>query len=448
MSWLSRFGVAQKISGGFAAMAIVIIATVITTIFSVVENQTINQRVFDLRLPTVLNTAKMVDNINYSLAALRGYMILGNDQFKVQRAEAWKNIREHEKKMEQFSKNWTNPENVKRLREISRRLDIFEAAQTEVENISHTVDETPASKILLEEAAPRAAIIVQEITNMINLEASQPATTERKALLGMMADVRGSMGMSLANIRAYLLTGDPDFRKEFDNFWGTNERRFNNLADNTRLLTPEQLRSFNRLKSTREEFSPLPPAMFDLRASDKWNMANYLLGTNAAPEASEILKLLRAMESNQEVLANSDVALAKNQADSLLIELIVVGVIALAIAIFVSVIITRMVVVPVREVASGLRAIAQGDLRQKFSSKSHDELGDMIRDLNGMSDSLSDIVGSIVNYSESVSSAAEQISNGNLDLSQRTEEQASALEQTASSIEEMTSTIKGNADSA
>ena len=448
MEFLSRFGVAQKVMGGFGILALVILVTVVLTIYSVSDNQKINQRVFDVRLPTVLNTAQMVGGINYSLAALRGYMILGTGQFKDQRAEAWRDIREYESNMEAFARSWTNPENVRRFREVSERLDVFEAAQAEVESLSHTIDETPATRILVEEAAPRAAIIVQEITRMINLEADQAATAERKDLLGMMADVRGSMGMALANIRAYLLTGDEQFSKEFDGFWATNERRFNDLDESSRLLTREQRSAFDRLKDARREFAPLPPRMFDIRGSEKWNMANYVLGTKAAPEALQILKLLSAMEANQETLASDDVELAKKESSLLINELIILGVVALAIAIFVAIVITRMVVVPVREVAAGLKAIAQGDLRLRFSTRSNDELGDMIRDLDAMSESLSGIVGNIADFSEQVGAAAEQISNGNLDLSQRTEEQASALEETASSIEEMTSTIKGNAESA
>lgn len=434
--------------GGFAAMAIIILATVTIGTFSVVNNQAINDRVFDLRVPTVLTTTRTVNAVNSSLAALRGYMILGKDRFKTQRAEAWRDLREMEAALQKFSRNWTNPENVRRLESISQSLNLFESAQSEVENISQTIDETPATKILVQDAAPQAAVIVAEITRMINIEADQPATARRKALLGMMADVRGSMGMSLANIRAYLLTGDAKFKQQFDSFWATNERRFNDLNRSSELLNREQRSAFDKLKTARGEFAPMPPRMFEIRGSDKWNMANYILGTKAAPEAGKILGLLKAMEQNQQALADTDITQAKADSKNLISQLIVLGVIAVSIAIGVAVVITRMVTNPVAQAAEGLKAITSGDLTQRFNSKSQDELGDMVRDLDSMSVSLMEIVANILENSEAVTAGAQQISNGNMDLSQRTEEQASSLEETASSIEEMTSTVKQNAESA
>ena len=59
----------------------------------------------------------------------------------------------------------------------------FKVYQQEIEDIAQTIDNTPAVKILFEDAAPRAAIMVSSITKLIDLEADQAATADRKALL-------------------------------------------------------------------------------------------------------------------------------------------------------------------------------------------------------------------------------------------------------------------------
>jgi CHASE3 domain sensor protein len=127
---------------------------------------------------------------------------------------------------------------------------------------------------------------------MIDTEAKLPATPERKALLGMMADVRGTMGMGLANIRAYLLSGDEKFKETFETFWAKNEKRFTDLSSNAYLFSPEQKTAFESLSAARGEFAPLPAQMFAIRGSNKWNMANYLLVTEAAPRAGKLLTIL------------------------------------------------------------------------------------------------------------------------------------------------------------
>ncbi|HEC13765.1 MAG TPA: HAMP domain-containing protein [Acidiferrobacteraceae bacterium] len=283
---------------------------------------------------------------------------------------------------------------------------------------------------------------------MIDLEVQQASTPERKALFGMMADVRGTMGLSLANIRAFLLTGDDKFHKNFQGFWSKNEKRFADLSSAAYLLTGDQSTAFKKLAQARGKFKDLPEKMFAIRSDEQWNMANYWLSAKAAPRAAKIKETLTAMVVNQNKLAATDIKLATDTGQSLKQFMMVLGIIAVLIAIVVSFFIVRMITRPVREAASGLKEIADGDLVIRAKSTSNDELGVMLSDMNQMADNLSSIVTQVRDGTQSILTAAGEISNGNIELSQRTEEQASSLEETASSMEEMTSTVKQNADNA
>ena len=277
---------------GFAAITITLAVAVGITVWKVNSIGSQTTRIVDLRVPTAFASSAMVNDINASLADLRGWMLTGNAKFKAQRAEVWEDISSVRAAMDTLSESWTNSANVEKWTEFKAVLDEFAVAQQQVEDIAHTVDEHPANKLLLTEAAPRAAIIIKAITAMIDAEASLPATAERKALLGMMADVRGSMGLALANIRAYLLSGDEKFKQGFERFWATNDKRFADLSDNAYLLSTDQKASFEELSAVRAEFAPLPPRMFAIRGSNKWNMANYLLVAEAAPRAGKLLNTL------------------------------------------------------------------------------------------------------------------------------------------------------------
>ncbi len=257
---------------GFSAVCLVLAIAVGTTLWKVSAIDSVNSRVIGLRVPTAFASTGMVNAINSSLASLRGWMLTGNAKFKTQRAAVWADIANMRGEMDLLSSNWTNPANVQQWTDFKTVLDEFAVAQTQVEAIAYTADEHPANKILFEDAAPLASVIITAITAMINAEANLPATPERKALLGMMADVRGSMGLGLANIRAYLLSGDEKFKGLFDKFWATNEKRFADLNRNSSLFNAAQKASFNELVAARAEFAPLPARMFEIRASNKWNM--------------------------------------------------------------------------------------------------------------------------------------------------------------------------------
>ncbi len=91
---------------------------------------------------------------------------------------------------------------------------------------------------------------------------------------------------------------------------------------------------------------------------------------------------------------------------------------------------------------------ADGDLSQRASVTTKDELGQLGQAMNQMLDNIANVVGEVRQAAEHVSTASSEITQGNEDLSQRTSAQAGALEETSASMEEMTSTIKQNADNA
>ncbi len=314
--WFDHLKVRTQISIGFTIVVLILIGTIS---FSIVESQKGKasfDRLVELRMPTAQNTLNMLNGINHSLAALRGWMILGKDKFKDERDKSWGlEIEPAFKEMSRLSQNWTDPNNVKVLNQIKLDLEKFKQFQKEIEDIAQTVENTPATKILFKDAAPQAAIIISAITEMIDIEAKLEATPERKELLGIMADIRGSMGLALANIRAFLLSGNEKFEKKFKAMWDKNNVRYSLLATKTDLLTPEQQAAFERLKVARKAFAPLPPKMLEIRGGESWNLANLWLGTKAAPTAFRIKQGLDSMLNSQRNLLNKDMEIAKSDSE-------------------------------------------------------------------------------------------------------------------------------------
>ena len=397
-----------KIACGFGIITFVLVAAVLTSIWQVGKTNTVTTRVIDLRAPTAQTSLSMQNGVNHSLAALRGWIILGKDKFKEERAKAWnEELDTSLANMKKYATNWTNPKNVERLNIIEKNLKNFKVYQQEIEDIAQTVDNNPAVKILFEDAAPKAGIMVSNITKLIDLEAEMEATADRKALLGMMADVRGTTGLSLANIRAYLLSGDEKFKNKFDKLWAKNVRRFGDLKDNASLLSPEQTEAFNAFSSAREKFSPLPPKMFEIRGSKAWNLANLWLGTKAAPTAATIMEQLTGMVANQQQLMATDVAKAKGLSSFLVTMEWILLAAGVGISVIVSFFIIRSITGPIRKVIHGL-----------------------------------------TEASTQLDSASKEISSASQSLAQGASEQASSIEETSSTMEEMSAMTKQNADNA
>jgi methyl-accepting chemotaxis protein len=408
LSLFRNRGVGTKIGLGYAMVTLILIGAVGTTIWQVRRTADVTNRVVDLRAPTAQASLEMLNGMNHSLAALRGWIILGKDKFKDERAIAWsKEIEPALAAMKEFAVNWTDPKNIERLEVIDSKLGDFKTFQREIEDIAQTIENTPATKILFEQAAPKAKILSTNITKMIDLEAEQEATPERKALLGMMADVRGTLGLGLGAIRAYLLSGDESFKQQFDKLWTKNTRRFADVSAQADLLTPEQREAYELFAKARQEFDPLPPKMFEIRGGDEWNLANRWLGTKAAPTAFAVKENLDAMIASQRQLMATDMAEGKSLTASLMtIEWILLGA-GVALCAILGTIITRSITKPVNRIIAGLN-----------------EGADQVNDAAGQ-----------------VSSASQQLAEG-------ASEQASSLEETSSALEQMAAMTRTNSENA
>lgn len=93
-------------------------------------------------------------------------------------------------------------------------------------------------------------------------------------------------------------------------------------------------------------------------------------------------------------------------------------------------------------------AVAAGNLTETIPSASNDEIGDLIRSLNGMVEKLRQVVSEALTAAQNVSAGSQELSASAEQLSQGATEQASSAEEASSSMEEMASNVKQNADNA
>jgi len=374
---------------GFSVVTAILVIAIGTTVWKVERIDVRSERISQLRVPTSATSLGLVNAVNSSLASLRGWMLTGNPIFKTERAAVWAEIDDLRSDMDNYSQNWTNPDNVAKWNAMKVSLGEFRVAQKQTEDIANTIDEQPANKILFVEAAPVAAIMLSRITAMINEESSLPATPERKNLLGIMADVRGTTAVGLANIRAYLLSGDVKFKKLFETAWVKNVERYADLKNSAGLLSSSQRKAFDAFATARDEFSPMPSRMFEIRASKKWNMAVFTLIKEAAPRADKILTALigpeledgsrsGGMVANQKQLLTDD-ALANDGDISRLLTIVRVLLAAgLGISGVVVFFTSRSIVNPITAMTGAMATLAAGDNSVEIpNAERSDEIGEM-----------------------------------------------------------------------
>ncbi len=320
---------------------------------------------------------------------MRGYLLVDNPKQKTERVGVWKDIDSLRAEIDRLSENWTDLENKKKWAGAKAAMDALRVAQDKVEAIAHTPDEQPAAKILATEAAPVAGTILHDITSMIEEEGKITSSDERKSLLLTMANIRGTMAMSVAAIRAYLLTGDDKFKDEFKQLWARNDAAFAELNGRKKSLTPGQLAVWEKLNEARQQFAPLPGKMFEIRGSDKWNMGLYLLRSEALPNATKLIdvfdgelgpdgKRVGGLKRGQNKLLQIDAQMVSSEL-SLLVKLlwVLLGV-GLGVAGVVVYMTTRSIVPPLRSMTGAMTELAGGNYNVEIPAVGRkDEVGEM-----------------------------------------------------------------------
>ncbi|MBL1260333.1 MAG: methyl-accepting chemotaxis protein [Thiotrichaceae bacterium] len=440
----------KKLTISYAMMTSLIVFISIITLWQVSTTKQLTHKVSELRTPTAFASANLLTGINHELAALRGWMITGDDTFKEKRLTFWQNeIEPAMAVLRSMSTHWSDPANVERFNSIEQLLNQFESERQRIEDIAHTTDNSPAIKMMHDEAAPLTEIMIKQITHIIDLELAVKENAGRKALLGMMADVRGTTALALANIHAFLLSGEKKYSNAYKKLAAKNKKRFAALKNNTKQLTKKQRQAFWVYADARKKFLPLPEKLISMRSQPDWNLANHWMKSNLEPINTQIQSLLSEMSQDQQRLLADDSAEITSKADFLANTMWVMLVLGVLIAIALAKLAIKTIFNPLENLRDTLINIEQNsDLSITADIAANDEIGQMGSALNQMLSKIKSVMAQVTGASTQLASASEQMSSISAQSNQGIQTQLQKSEQIATAINEMSATAQEVAQSA
>ncbi len=154
------------------------------------------------------------------------------------------------------------------------------------------------------------------------------------------------------------------------------------------------------------------------------------------------------LSSEAEALADASV----READIAI--LVFIG-LALAMGVFLSAFLARIITRPLRTAVDICKALGRGDLTREIQVDSDDETGQMLSAMEEMTVNLKRIVADVKTGADTVSGSSEQLaavceqmSSGAQEMSQGSSQQAASTEEASASMEEMAANIRQNADNA
>ncbi len=158
--------------------------------------------------------------------------------------------------------------------------------------------------------------------------------------------------------------------------------------------------------------------------------------------AGTVLSLAEAAQNDAEQGMNTESRRA-------LLMLGVMGLAAVLIGLCAALLISRSIVAPLRQTVAIAQRIAEGDLSQDLPQQQRrDELGQLLSAMQGMTNSLRNLVGRIGSGVSQIAAAAEELSAITAQTSDGVQTQKLETEQTATAMHQMTATVQEVAQNA
>lgn len=382
--------IGKKVGLGFAVIVLILMGVVLITIQQVKTMEVITKRVVELRTPTAHASLMMLNGMNHSLAALRGWILLGDPKFKTELSIAWEEqINPSLQLMHGLAPKWTDPENKTRLKSIEKEIKNFKMVQQKIEDIARSPDNSPAQKILFNQLEPLEKFIVDTLSNMIKLGMKDNKSPQNKRLVEILANIETTISLALERADEFLLSGKQEFKKESLENWRKNAEYVEELGRNVNNFNKEQLKNIEFLQGKINQFGPLLEEMIRIRSGEDWNIANYWVKTEAAPVAFRIKELLNDMTSVQEQLLENDVEKISNKTHYLIVLLVALFFSAALVSGVLAANIARSISEPILDVCKLADELAHGNFKGKrLPVTSRNEFGTLSQSFNQLLDRL------------------------------------------------------------
>ena len=266
--------------------------------------------------------------------------------------------------------------------------------------------------------------------------------------ISLVMQLRGNTQATSSYLIASNMAQDTMSMEFFSQQYATIANEAKALLDRTgqRLSSAEGRAVFDRILEQRQKLLKVAEQIGLERRNDG-DVAS-MVKTELLPAVQQYLDLQEELVTLQQQLLQKTIDQGKKESTVAMSvgSLTLAGVVVLSLLF--SAWLVRQLTAPLVRAVELAETIAAGDLTRDVHDDRKDELGQLLRSLNAMTQKLRAVVGEVRNGVDSVSSAASQIATGNQDLSARTEQTAANLEETAASIEELTSTVAQSADTA
>lgn len=251
------------------------------------------------------------------------------------------------------------------------------------------------------------------------------------------ADMTAKALEQVAQLRGYLLTGDPRALDSYRSLYQQNKSMITDLQ--LKATTPAVKSLSKEVFDLNERYAeiaekgvvPLKQAGKDLEAID------YARRPDVVNSVGQFLKKLSELRDTQKAEISNSMNANIQYGDRTINMVLIASVISLLAGIFTGVISARSITKPVLAMKELMLRVAKGDLTARGKTTSRDEVGEMIHVFNDMAKEQNRIMSIVRSSADELAAAAQQMAASSEEVTSTTEEVAENMSHLAGN------TIKG-----
>lgn len=352
--------------------------------FQFLDQNQLTSHIIEKQQPTALAWVRLLNGVNRSLAAQRGWILFGSEDFRQERVDAWEN--EVEPMLEELKKLYREL-GLERAEEerlfYDLRIDIIQLGklQNEIEAVAHTPQNIPAKKLFDETFRPQ---LEGMISNSTALLAAPPSEGEPQAMLVQtVSELRGTLYSMLLHLQDWINQGKQDSWRNFQQAWRESERLLLNIEP-TDLPNPRRQSHWRQLRNTHQSLQTKLEEIYQARVNKAWNLAYFRMVNEAIPLVQRIEEPAIAIVSNQYTFAQKSNQQIQREFSKWRIMLLAMGLGVLSLGIVLSRFLGKQVVRPLRELRDTVRQVKNEDFFGNIEVSTQDEVGELAAEFEEM----------------------------------------------------------------
>jgi len=264
-----------------------------------------------VQVPKSAALMQVTEGLERALAALRGWVVLGDERFRREREEAWQThvlsaMEDLERLQKLDSKSCFPPAEIAKLNQMLEDLSEY---QWIIEDIAQTPGNEPARQLCQEVLDPAAKVILAQVAALLDSETKSQVTPVGQQRLRELADFRSAMIQSWRLVADFLGSNDTGDAKDVVQMLASAENSLAGFVELQQGLTAEQLEILGYVREEYSFFSTIASQVVDLQRSESRNVAREMLATKAVPLERSINGILAELRDRQARQMDDAVAL-------------------------------------------------------------------------------------------------------------------------------------------